>query len=488
MSAEPIEPALVPPRRPLSLRLRIALSVAVAIVLTLAVTTLAIDSLVDTEVAQRADANLLERAQALSDMVRYQRDGNRTEFPPGSMPQFLADDGIVYFSINCAGHPVAASHDAEHLAWPSVDPKQPVYADLSDPRGTELRAIVMPFTAQPGLSWGAELGARQTAMLAAGLSPPACRLGLAVDHSEVANFQHTMDAIFVGSILLAIAVVVVLVPVLVARGLRPLARLAEEMRGIGPATPERRLAATGAYELRPLTERFNEVLARMQDGLQRERQFASGVAHELRTPLAELRTLVEVELRYPGGREPRALLADIGAIGAEMERLVGALLLLTRIEAGIEPAQRQSVDLTRLTRKLLERSAADAAARQLVLEAPTGDTVIWTADPALIEVLLGNLLGNAIAYAPTGSRIVLQCSGSDWSIRNEAPRLVPADLALMQRRFWRQGEDAGVHTGLGLALATAAAEAQGLRLALSLHDGWLLACVSHGGTAGDSAN
>ena len=462
----------------MSLRLRITLFLAVAIVLTLGATTWLIDARVDTEVAQRADANILERAQALSDMLHAQRDGNRTEFPAGSLPAFLADDGVVYFTIDCAGQRVAGSRSADRLSWPAAIATKPVYADLTDPQGTALRAIVMPFVAQPGLSWGKDFAAREAAMHEAGRTPPACSLGLALDHSEVENFQRTMDAIFIGSILLAIVVVVVLVPLLVARGLRPLTQLAETMREIGPETPERRLAETGVHELLPLTARFNEVLSRMQGGLLRERQFASGVAHELRTPLAELRTLIEVELRYPSTRDPRALLADIGAIGVEMERMVGALLLLTRIEAGIEHVQWQDVDIARLTRKLVERVRGEMDTRRLELDMQIVDGVVWQGDIALLDVLLGNLVSNAAAYAPAGSRILLRCESRAWWIQNDAPRLAAEDIAMMQRRFWRQGEDAGVHTGLGLALATAAAQIQSMQLELTLHEQRLCAKVS----------
>lgn len=460
-------------KQPVSLRLRITLFLATAIMLTLGAAIWVIDSRIDTEVSQRADANLLERAQALSDIFRVGRISDMATFPSGQLPEFLADDGRVYFVIHCDGKDVASSAAATALRWPVAVDGKPHFADLSDPQGTELRGVVLPFMPESALTRHSIPGDKSAASHASGHPMPPCNLGLAVDHSEVEDFQDSMDTIFVGSLMLAMIVVVVLVPLLVSRGLRPLSQLAEAMRDIGPETPERRLAGANAYELRPLMTRFNEVLTRMEDGLVRERQFASGVAHELRTPLAELRTLVEVELRYPSGHDLRAMLADIGNIGIEMERMVNALLLLTRIEAGIERMQAQSVDVAALTRKLLERHQRDINLRKLDMDVRIEPAVIWRGDITLLDVLLGNLLGNAVAYAPAGSRVSLRCESHAWHLSNAAAGLTTDDVAVMGQRFWRKGKDAGVHAGLGLALAAAAARAQGILLNLSLHEGQL---------------
>jgi two-component system sensor histidine kinase QseC len=460
--------------RPLSLRLRITVLLVAAIVLTLGTATWLIDSRIDNELSQRADANLLERAQALSDIFRVER----TRFDAEQQPDFLANAGRVYFTIDCDGQHVASPAQAAALSWPAASDGQPRFADLSNRRGDELRAVVLMF--RPATAWdGRSLSGAAGAEAAGQAAPPArCNLGLAVDTDEVQRFQGSMDAIFLGSILLAILVVVFLVPLLVSRGLKPLAQLAEAMQGIGPQTPERRLANENTHELTPLTARFNEVLARMEQGLVRERQFASGVAHELRTPLAELRTLVEVELRYPSGRDLRTLIADIGNIGVELEHMVGALLLLTRIEAGIEQVQTQPVDVSALTLKLLDRYRASIEERRLQMDVQIASEIVWQADLALLDVLLGNLLGNAVVYAPDGSGVVLHCHAGGWSVRNAAPELTDDDVTLMGQRFWRKGEDAGVHTGVGLALAAAAARAQQLQLALVLTAGELRASVA----------
>ena len=459
--------------RGISIRLRITLFLVAAIVLTLGSATWLLDSRIDNEVAAEADTNLLERAQALSDLFRIEPTAGQQTLRSGHMPEFLADDGIVYFKIDCQGERALSSATAAGLDWPTPALDKPVFADMSDSRHTELRAIALSFA--PPHSAGSDLASGTSAKELG--SPSNCSLGLAVDLKPVRSFQRAMDHIEYGCILVALLIVVLLTPLLIRRGLQPLSRLAEAMQLIGPESPGRRLDNDSAFELQPLIMRFNEVLSRMEEGLLRERQFASGVAHELRTPLAELRTMIEVELRYPRARDPRALLADVGAIGREMERLVTALLLLTRIEAGIEQVQYRSIDVGALTYKMLDRHRSEIEKRHLDLSIHAPEKLFWQADPTLLEVILGNLVSNAATYAPAGSRLVLVYQSNTWRLKNDAADLSKADVALMHQRFWRKGKDAGVHTGLGIALATAAASAQSMCVSLTFDAGQIQATV-----------
>lgn len=449
-------------KRAISIRLRITTFLLVAIVLILGSATWLLDQKIDAQVANQADTNLLERAQALSDIFDISRRSHLQMPGQGHLPEFLADDGIVYFRIQCHGETTVSAPEAGALDWPPLTSAMPAFGDMSDSLGTELRGVTLPFRPSRSTAVGSVM-------------PGLCSLALAVDVKDVRQFQQSMDNIDFGCILLGILIVVLLTPWLIRQGLQPLSSLAEAVQRIGPELPDQRLDADASAELKPLIMRFNEVLARMEEGLMRERQFASGVAHELRTPLAELRTMIEVELRYPSGRDLRAFMAELGIVGNEMERLVTALLLLTRIEAGIEQVHFQPVDIGALTGKLLNRCRADIDTQRLALTIQTQGTVFWDADPALLEVTLGNLLGNAVAYAPAGSCLVLGYRSSSWWVDNEAPDLKDDDMDFMRRRFWRKGRDTSLHSGLGVALATASATAQGMHLNLSLKHGTIRA-------------
>jgi signal transduction histidine kinase len=308
---------------------------------------------------------------------------------------------------------------------------------------------------------------------------PSCVLRYGRDRRPLDDILATLDFILLGSLLGACVVVMLATPWLVRQGLRPIAVLDDAMAGIGPETPGARLPQSGTTELVPLVARFNEVLGRMDAGLARERQFASGLAHEFRTRLAELRALVDVETRYPSGRDTRELLAETGSIGAELEAIVAALLQLTRIQSGLEETRTESVPLQPLLERVGERHRGVAHARGMRIDSSVAadpEFAIDT-DPTLLEIVLDNLLGNAVAYAPAGSAVSLRADRGTVVVANAAPALRPEDLARFGQRFWRKGTAGAGHAGLGLAMAGAAARALHMRLDFELRDGVLQASV-----------
>jgi signal transduction histidine kinase len=310
--------------------------------------------------------------------------------------------------------------------------------------------------------------------------PPtrSCALLFMQDRRAFDRLLTTLDWILVLGPALAMLVALFAVPLIVRRGLRPVHALVERMRDIGPHAPGQRLPASGMRELDPLVARFNDVLARMDEGLARERQFASGLAHETRTRLAELRALAEVEARYPSGRELKHILGEIGQIGAELEATVAALLLLTRLQSGLEQPQRQPLDLGPWLERQFQRHRAHAATRGVALAVTGTPPANLHTDPALLEVVLGNLLGNACAYAPTGDTVDIELGARGMRISNAAPGLEPADLTRFGQRFWRKQPPHASHAGLGLALAHAASEALGMRLVFELEEARLHATLA----------
>jgi signal transduction histidine kinase len=186
-------------------------------------------------------------------------------------------------------------------------------------------------------------------------------------------------------------------------------------------------------------------------------------------------------MRYPSERDPRSVLGEIGNIGGELEATVTALLQLARIESGVQAAQHEPVDVQALLTRVLARHNDALHARGLRVERTDAQqTVRIESDPALLEIVLDNLLGNAIAYAPAGSEIGARVAPQRVEIANAAPELNDEDLARFGRRFWRKraGEDGTGHAGLGLALAQAAARALEMRLEFALSAGGLTAILA----------
>jgi two-component system sensor histidine kinase QseC len=259
----------------------------------------------------------------------------------------------------------------------------------------------------------------------------------------------------------------------VLRGLRPVDDLVEALERVDPDDPKAKLGGGPLpSELRPVADRFSMVLNRLLDALAREKRYARNVAHELRTPLAEIRLLADVGLRAEEPGAVRAALGDVGAAASEMEQTVESLLALTRYEAGLERPQPEPVDLcTEVVRSAgLMKHHADQHGLKFKLDLPAE---FWVhADSALIRRLLSNLVGNAIAHSPAGS-VVRVALGADGKLQlsNPAPQLTASDMPRLGERFFRiSAGNGGSHAGLGLSLAFAVAKVLGLRLELAKRD------------------
>jgi len=265
-------------------------------------------------------------------------------------------------------------------------------------------------------------------------------------------------------------------PYSIVRGLRPLDDLARELEGVNPEDPQARLnAGPLPSELRPVATSFSALLDRLLDALAREKRYARNVAHELRTPLAEMRLLADVG---SSGQDPdviRAAIRDIGVTAAEMERIVESLLALTRYEAGLESPQPEPIDLCAELRRQAAAMKAAADQRGLTIQLHLPGELWVHADSTLVRRLVANLLGNAIAHTPQGSVVnVLLNPGGELRLVNPAPNLVASDVPRLAERFFRISTgNGGSHAGLGLSLAAAIAKILQLRLVLTLSRRWL---------------
>lgn len=447
-----------------SLRLRLTLLLAIATLVALGIAAWVVDWRADAEMQQRFDSALLARAQAFAALAQF---GERNAAVESDVPRsnlFPGAGGRSWYQLSCGDVVIAHSSEVPPRIAAANTPR---FGDVRLNDGRLLREVALRFA--------------HDAAAKPATPPGTCELRYALARGPLDEILGTLDLILLGSILGACLVVLALTPWLVRRGLRPLSTLDAAMARIGPDAPGERLPHSNTRELAPLVARFNEVLARMDEGLSRERQFAAGLAHELRTRLAELRTLVDVEMRYPSEHDPRGVLGEIGNIGGELEAMIGALLQLTRIESGVQTALREPVDVQALVTRVLARRGEALHARDLRLDRGNAQTTVRIeTDPALLEIVLDNLLGNAIAYATAGSTVGADVTPRHVEISNAAPDLGESDLARFGQRFWRKGagEDGAGHAGLGLALAQAAARAMGMQLGFALESGVLKATLT----------
>jgi signal transduction histidine kinase len=285
----------------------------------------------------------------------------------------------------------------------------------------------------------------------------------------VASPDGSMRAQLAGlGIILAIAgaaALLLIIPAIrisLGRGLKPLNRLAADVVAIDPGSLRTRLEP-GDYpeELTPVAARLNEWIGQLEATFARERRFSANAAHELRTPLAELRAMADLRAAWPEEATPEHCREMVDAI-AELEALLEKLTLLSRAEAGRHVSQAEEIDLAASIAQAFARHESRAEARRLDMVADVTPGP-FAADPVLWNAILHNLLGNAVAHAPEGAKVTVTASPTGVSVSNLAPDLAVGDVSLMFEPFWR-GDHARTnheHAGLGLSIVKACADLMG---------------------------
>ncbi|MBI5364476.1 MAG: hypothetical protein HZA53_14960 [Planctomycetes bacterium] len=297
---------------------------------------------------------------------------------------------------------------------------------------------------------------------------------VATDQTELDATLARLRRVALLIVLVALGVGVLTLRWVLRSGLAPLRELAEQARGLDARSLASRFELERVpSELVPIRDRLNELLERLQAAFDHEQRFTSSLAHELRTPIAELRTLAEVALRAdPAARSSGNYQAFLTSV-ERIQSLVQALLLLRRSEAGQLERAGDRVELGTLVQDVLDDHEASAAQRRLSIEAEIADGVWLDTNRAMLRAIVDNLLRNAVEYAPTGTavRVDVERTGASFAcrIRNAAPALDEESVArLFEPRKGGQTRRDGSHLGLGLALCNALARFVGLELAAAL--------------------
>ena len=246
----------------------------------------------------------------------------------------------------------------------------------------------------------------------------------------------------------------------VARATRPLRRLAAEVRARAADHLDRIDEREVPAEVAPLVNALNQLFDRVAQSFESERRFTGDAAHELRTPLAALRTQAEVALSTAHEERRRHALEQVIAGVERAGRLVQQMLALARLDAP-QPLQPRPV----LLRDVLEAAGAElraeAAARSIALVREVEGAPRVMGDRAMLEVLFRNLVENAVRHAPDHGqvRLTARVDGADAVARVEdsGAGVAPELRERIFQRFFR-APGAGAGSGLGLSIARRIAE------------------------------
>ncbi len=404
------------------------------------------DGLVD-----QFDRALLDKACLLASAMEWERRELDLNFDEFDMHEFERRDRPAYLQIWLTDGTVA-------FRSPSL-----AGADLQHPAGSLegpfCRRVVLP-DGRPGRAAGFTMTPKTE-----GSSPPpdaaAVTVMLARGTGSVDSTLAQLAVLLVAVGLAAVAVSAGVLWLFVRRGLRPLDRLADRIGGLGEQDLSQRIHLPDApAELEPVAARLNDLLGRLEAAFERERRFSADVAHELRTPLAGLRSTMDVALTKSRRADEYAHALDrCLRITVQLQAMVEHLLSLARLDAGQVEIRPETVCLADLLRDAWKPLAEAAEARRLRVRWVPGPEVTVTTDPSLLGLVVRNILENAVVHANEGGLVTIEtvAEKNETTIRiaNSGSCLTQKQADHVFERLWR-GDDArtdvGIHCGLGLPL------------------------------------
>jgi two-component system sensor histidine kinase QseC len=453
-----------------SLRRRLTLVLALGFGALAAGGGVALDAAVSARATDGLDDAIAAKLRALVALTEEEDGRIELDYTPASMPeyerdvrpeyhQFWLDDGRVLLRSKHLG--------TGDLPGPDRARATPVFADTRLPDGRAGRVGLLLFTphraAKAEGTGGTERRDAEDRVLVAGSRSVV--VAVARDREDLDRMLGAVRTVLLGIVGGGALLAALFAWRALARGFRPLDDVAARVATLDvDRLSDRIVAPAGVGELAPMVTQLNALLTRLEAARDRERRFTGNVAHELRTPIAELRSLASVGRRWPAdAASVEGFFRDVDAIGGRMEGLVRDLLLLARCQSGAEPIEPSLIDLRELL--LAEAPRAGAASASFV-EVPDG--LMVRSDPGRLGIVLRNLLANAAAHRVPGGEIrcLAVASGGRFrlEVRNPAERLSEEDLRRLTEPFWRRdaARTSSDHVGLGLAIVAALARLLGL--------------------------
>ncbi len=459
-----------------SIRRRLTLSLLTGSGLAFAVAAFILHASVSDALVSQFDAGLGAKARVLGGLV--EREGIYVEFdyPAEAMPEFEGGEDAQYFTLWLGDLPESARSPSlgeallPRRAGPMDDPEA-WDMPLADGRPGRAVGVIMPvLNDEPEDD---EDGPDDETLA---VTSDALLITVVVATSR-ADLDARLAALGTG---LAFAGVVALlligwsVTFSVRRGLGPLARLTDDVGRIDAASLSRRVSDDVPAELQPVSAKLNALLTRLEASFAKERRMTAAMAHELRTPIAELRSASDIARRWPeDGELVDEVVATANDVAVRMSKAVEAVTRYCRLEAGQAEPEIEPVRLASVIAEQWKPYEKRAAQRGVELIDTVPDDAVLESDRGLLEIIVRNLLGNAASFAAPGAIQVELIRDDDrvtLCVRNGTDDLTAQDMAHVSEPFWRKdtARSDAEHSGLGLTLVASMAEVLGYRAAFAL--------------------
>jgi signal transduction histidine kinase len=377
------------------------------------------------------DQAMRDQADLVAHYLVLRPDGTWTlDLPPALQDVFSQAVGRYAYAV---------LDDSGRVLFSSLKDRSPIFS--ADPRSSDVAYLETRRgnAAVSGVSLVKEMDGRSVWV----------QVGEDLAHRDViiddivADFFKRVGWITLPMLLLLLAIDIVIF----RRALRPLLNASEMAKKISPNRTDVRLPPEEIpKEILPLVQAVNQALDRLDAGFRMQREFTADAAHELRTPLAILRSRVDT-LADRG--VSKALHQDIEG----MARIISQLLDIAELESfSIDPHEK--ADLRTICAEVAEFAAPLALAKGKNIALSGSDAPVWVnGNPEMLSRAIRNLVENAINYAPPGTTVEIVVEGSGMvRVLDEGPGIKEEERALIFQRFWRRDRRRTGNAGLGLSI------------------------------------
>jgi heavy metal sensor kinase len=414
--------------------------------------------------SQASDSVLVSQAQAISSGIQ-DNNGQLTfegsDIPAETQSGVAVDAAVISSSSVVIKTPNQGLSDATltSLAKSALAAGGPVWADVVDTRNVPRRAYAEPLTTSTNALYA-----------------------LVVSRSvkEMIDAQRETLIILIGASLALLAIGGVLAYWLAGRALSPVRRIAGLARSISEHDLNRRVDVKAPPdELGELVDTFNSMLARLESGFTSMSTFTANASHELRAPLALMRSELDGALSRSRSRdEYRRVLESLRAEVEHLSRLSDQLLILARADAGALVPAKEPIDVADFLHETAARweGVAEQSGARVEVGAPSSGQM--NADPALLRRVVDNLIENAVRHTAKGTDVLIRSyqANGGWNVEvaDHGPGVAPDHRDRLFTRFARTDSARSPEVGgagLGLALSAAIAQAHGGTLELVDTDG-----------------
>lgn len=457
-----------------SIRNSITRFTLLCVIVTLLTGQIFVDRIISNWLEQQFDDSLESRARALVTLTKSTGEEVELDFADEFMPEFESSIDAEYFEVFLEGGTLLErSHSFEGYGASHFNDQEDAIQIRNNvlPDGREGRLISIKFIPQiQDKSLRQQYPEEEREKVIVRVSR---------ERESLNQILLQLHTLIIGIGFILVISIMIGVNRAVNKGLQPLIRIKDEIGQISPKSIDRRLNIENQpIELEPIATQFNLVLSEIENALVRERQFSSDVAHELRTPVSEIRSLAEVGLRWPEEKEVSTYFADIHQSSCHLDSMISNLLHLCRCDEGQFEVEISEVQLDQLIDKNCAQLAFESSRKNISFDLPKQRLPTLLADVNWFGLLLFNLISNAIAHSPSNAHVKIDVitSSDRCAIEIKNPMLdclSKSDLSHIFDRFWRKdsARTTGEHAGIGLSLVKSYSNCLNMGVEASVSDG-----------------